>query len=411
MKALEYRFNLPKYLLTRTAGKRGEPLTYGPLSSLRLREVADPVPPSAEWHILRPILAGICGTDTALLSGKASPMLEPWSSFPAVLGHEIVARIERLAVVPQNSGAPELGEGERVVVDPFLHCVVRGLDPCPNCQAGLTSACRNATQGRLAPALIMGTCRDLPGGWSERMVAHPSQLFRVPDEIIDDVAVLVEPLSVAVHAVLRSPPAHGESLLIIGGGTIGLCVLAALRLLNFDVHVTLLARHGFQRELALRFGADEVVSSDRDAALRLAVTHRGARMHKPTLGRAVPDWGFDWVCDCVGTPASLDDGLRTARPGGTFVLLGCAREAPHLDWTLVWSRELNVRGSCGYGVERFEGRRLHTFQLVMELMRRHPEYPLRAMLTHRYPLTAYREALRAAFRRSESGAIKVVFAP
>ncbi len=395
----------------RSAGKRGESLAYGALSALRLRELPDPKPPSDEWHLLRPILSGICGTDTAILAAKASTVLEPWTSFPAVLGHEIVARVERMGKPAGYEALEGVREGDRVVVDPFLHCVVRGLEPCFNCRQGLTSACRNSTQGPLAPALIMGTCRDLPGGWSERIVAHSSQLFRVPGELSDAAAVLVEPLSVAMHAVLRSPPAPGEKLLIIGGGTIGLCVLAALRLLGVDAHVTLMARHSFQCELATLLGADEAVRADRDAALRLAVSRAGARTHQPTLGRAVPDWGFDWVCDCVGTPASLDDGVRVTRPGGTFVVLGCAGAAPRLDWTFVWSRELNVLGSCGYGIERIEDRTLHTFELVMELVKEKPDYPLSAMLTHRFPLDSHREALRTAFKRRESGAVKVAFEP
>lgn len=406
MQALEYRFDLPRYLAMRASRGKVRALSYGPYGALRLTDVPQPRRPGPDWLELEPLLSGICGTDVAIVTAKASPLLEPVASFPAVMGHEIVARVVR----PPEPAGP-FAPGDRVVVDPFLHCAVRGLEPCDNCRAGRTSACRNVTRGRFAPAMILGTCRDLPGGWAQRMVAHRSQVFKVPGGLPDESAVLAEPLSVALHGVLKAPPPPGAQVLIVGGGTIGLLTLAALRLLGLDCRVSIVVRHPAQQALALRLGADEAVRGGAGTALDLACSRTHAHLHRPTLGRPVLDWGFDLVFDCAGTPASLDDALRAARPGGAVILLGCAGVAPNLDWTLVWSRELQVLGSCGYGIESYRGDRLHTIALALQLLAAQPEYPVRDLVTHRFPLADYRKALRTAIEGKGAGAVKVVFQP
>lgn len=404
MQAIEYRFSVPRYLLSRAVGKRSPSVHYGRFSSIRLTHLPKPSLKGPEWAKLRPIASGICGTDIGIITGQASPSLEPFSSFPAVLGHEILASVDEL-----GGAIDDISPEQRVVVDPFLHCRVRGLPPCANCVEGRTSLCRNMTAGDLAPAMIMGTCRDLLGGWTEQIVAHRSQLFPVPAEISDDKAVLIEPLSVSLHAVLIAPPPAGSTVLVIGGGTVGLCTVAALRLLGITSHITLLARYEFQRQLGVRLGADETPPPGSDKALELVEARMGARLLKPTLGRRVPDWGFDYVYDCVGAPNSLDDALRTTRSGGTLVLLGGAGEIRKLDWAFVWAKEMRVLGSCGYGLEAWRGQRCHTFEVAMQLLRENPDYPLHRLISHRYPLAEYQTAFQTVLDRRTSQATKVLF--
>jgi threonine dehydrogenase-like Zn-dependent dehydrogenase len=169
--------------------------------------------PGSEWIRVRPRLAGVCGTDLGLLTGHASSILSPFASFPAVLGHEVVGVVEE--------------SGQRVVIDPVISCQMRGLEPCRWCAAGAARFCERAADGNLSPGLLVGYCADLPGGWSTGMIAHRSQLHAVPEELSDEAAVLVEPFSVALHAVLAAPPQPGEQVLVIGAGTVGLCALVA----------------------------------------------------------------------------------------------------------------------------------------------------------------------------------------
>ena len=402
MEALVYRLSLPRVILTKLLGSRWPWLIYGPPGPLVYAHLPDPELRGDDWALVRTRLAGVCGSDLGVIAAHSSPSASPFSSFPAVLGHEIYGVVERA-----GSRVP-VPAGTRVVVDPSISCTMRGLPPCPACQEGFPYLCRRCTEGDLSPGFLVGFCRDLPGGWAERMAAHASQLHPVPDGVSDERAVLVEPLAVAFHGVLRRTPPAGARVLVIGAGTIGLCTVAALRLLGVDARVTVAARHGMQAELARALGADQVVSPrEIGAAARAA----GARAFRPLIGREVYRGGFDLVYDCVGTRRSLDDALRVAREGGTVVLLGGAGEIPRLDWTFVWMRELEIVGSVGYGLERAGERRVHTFDLVLEALAEHPELPVERMITHRFPLRRYREALRAALDRRSSGAVKILFTP
>jgi L-iditol 2-dehydrogenase len=357
------------------------------------------------WARLRPILAGICGTDLGLLTGHASPILSPFASFPAVLGHEVVA------VVEEAGTAAGVSPGQRVVVDPVISCTVRELEPCPACRDGRPSLCIRAAEGALAPGLLIGYCRDLPGGWSDAMLAHASQLHPVPDALSDEVAVMVEPFSVGLHAVLAGPPATGERVLVIGGGTLGLCTLAALRLVRPAARVTILVRHPVQARMAERLGAVSVVRDADGAALEVAERDAGARRYQPIVGDPVLTGGFGQVYDCVGGRASLDAALRVTAARGRLALVGGPGEIGRLDWTLAWTRELRIEGSYVYSREPSLPGRPHTFTEAMRLMSERPDLPLAEMVTHRFGLKSWRRAMGVALDRGRAGALKVAFAP
>ena len=400
MRALTFSLSVPGHLAARAAG-RWLPalLASGWLPGLGLRRSPSPALPGPRWVRLRPILSGVCASDLALITGRSSPALSPFVSFPAVLGHEVVARV--VEVGPQ---VRRLGPGDRVVVDPFISCEIRGLDACPPCRRGDTRLCTRAAEGSLAPGMLIGYCRSLPGGWSEEMIAHESQLYQVPAGIADAAAVLVEPLAVALHAVLLSPPAAESRVLVLGAGTIGLCTIAALQAVEPTCHVVALARHAFQREAARRLGAEPVAAGE--GAGHAAVAATGARRHQPVWGPAVYAGGFDRVYDCAGTSRSMNDGLRVAGPAAHVLLVGCTAGA-RLDLSFVWARELRVLGSYGYGPEPAAGGR-HTFALALDLLARGvPDAG--ALITHRFTLDRWREALGVSLRRARHGAIKVVF--
>ena len=358
--------------------------------------------PGPDWVRLRPILAGICGTDMALLTGKASAVMTPFASFPAVLGHEVVATITEV-----GSGVGGFEVGQRVVLDPLLGCATRGLDPCEWCARGQTALCLHLAEGSISPAPMLGFCADLPGGWSDELVAHASQLHAVPDELTDEQGVLVEPLSVALHAVLSAPPAAGERVLVIGAGVMGLCAVASLKMVAPGAHVTVIARHGQQRTMAERFGADAVHAEPLDAA----VEETAAVRYRPLVGHDVLVGGFDLVYDCVGTARSLDAALTTARARARITVLGGPGIIDRLDWTLVWIRELHIDGSYVYGRESRVVGEPHTFDEAMRLLVAHPELPVGELVTHRFELAEWRQAMAAALDRRASGSLKVAFAP
>ncbi len=413
MRAVHFDVTIPGFLLARSLGRWTETAVHGPLSRVRLREVEEPPLPGGRWVRLEVLGCGICGTDLATLAYRASPILEPFGSFPAVPGHEVLARV---AEVGEEVRGVE--PGDRVVVDPMLSCQVRGhAEGCPSCVGGRHATCEEAGEEGslhigdepLKPGLTIGFHADLPGGWGERMIAHESQLFRVPDGVSHRAGVLVEPLAIGMHAVLQAPPAPGDDVLVIGSGPIAFATIWALRASGFEGTIVAQTRRRGEGVLARALGATEVIRPGEEARASLVGT--GARAYQPILGEEVfSGGGFPVLYDCVGSEASLAQALRFASPRGRVLLLGCAAEFRKLDLTLLWARELEVRGFVGYGRESWRGEALHTYEVVLRLLAE-GALPVERMVTHVFPLEQYRNALSAAANRRRSEAVKVVLTP
>jgi len=403
MKGVQYSFSIPNYVATRAADRLPLGLfERGRVPGLKMAERPRMPLPGPDWLRVRPRLAGICGSDTSLLHGTSSPVLSPFVSFPMILGHETIGE-----VVETGPAVTRVSAGDRIAIMPLIDCGMRGLEPCRSCAGGQPGHCLNVAEGDLSAGLMIGFCRDLPGGWSDEVVLHESQAFAIPESVSDDTAVLIEPFSVATHAVLRNPPAPGATVLIIGAGAIGLLVLAAMRMLGYDNDVTVLARRQIQERLALSYGATRVLTKKGplDAAREVA----GAKAYKPVIGGPTLVGGFDWVYDCVGSERSVKDALAVAGPRGQIVMVGCAGEIGKLDLTYVWSRELQVTGCYVYGEEPSREGNPHTFDVALRLMAEHPEIRLSDMITHRYSLDQWREAMAVSLARGSHGAIKVIF--
>lgn len=398
---LRYRLSIPKYLAVRVMD-RWMP---GIMASGRIPGLEyvqwDPVAlPGSDWLRLRPLLCGICGSDMALLTGRSSPALSPFASLPAILGHEVLAEVTEI-----GSGVQGVSVGDRVVVDPYISCEMRELEPCQPCRRGQRCLCTQTAEGRLSPGMLIGFCRDLHGGWSEEMIVHRGQVYAVPPELPDNVAVLVEPLSIGLHAVLKHLPQKDAHVLIIGGGTVGMMVLAALRLLQLECHVTVVAKYSFQAEMAVKLGADVIQERAGTAAVEVAQ----AKAYRPLRGKPVYAGGFDWVYDCVGSRQTVDESMRVAGPDGKVMLVGCAGEVSRLDLSFIWAQELHIAGSYGYAQEDVLEGKPHTLELALQLLTERLDYPLSELITHRFPLSAWRDAMRVSLSRGRYGAIKTVF--
>lgn len=401
MKAISFAAPIPTYLITLAAGALSPRLLVGPHACTRHGEVDNPRLPDPHWVRVRTRLGGICGSDLAVVALRASPATSPFSSFPFVLGHENIGTIDELGAAVRG-----FARGERVVVNPLLACGPRGIEPpCGHCRDGRPSRCEHFTDGALPPGMLIGTTRGLGGSWGERFVAHQSQLLRVPDAVSDEAAVLVEPFACTVHAVRSSPPAPGERVLVVGAGSIGLLTVAALRALAPQATITVLARHPFQRDHALRLGASQVVMDhgDRSAALAEA---GGARLLKTIIGPPASIGGFHRSFVCVGGRPGVDDALRFTRAGGTVVLLGNARSLDGLDWTPVWLKELTLRGSLTYGFHAGSDRGAFAEALDLIASGRAPVAPL---LTHTFALAEHARALATATGKGQSQSVKVAF--
>jgi threonine dehydrogenase-like Zn-dependent dehydrogenase len=396
MIALELYRSIPRYVAAKTVGRRLPGLLAGPMAPLRLVNRDEPAVPGEGWARVRPRLAGICGSDLATISGRASFYFSPLVSMPFVPGHEVVGEL-----FEELDGLPA---GTRVVLEPVLSCAARGLEPCASCAAGMTSRCDRITVGHVAPGLQTGYCSDTGGGWGGMLVAHRSQLHPVPDRMTDARAVLVEPLACAIHAVMRARPEPGDSVLVVGAGTVGILSLLALREFTGAGRVLAVAKHGRQRELALQFGATEVIDP-KDAVPALRRTTRAYRL-SPERGSSYLLGGVDVALDCVGSKPSLDLALRTTRAGGRVVLAGMP--AAGVDLAPVWFRELEITGAYATGTELTEEGPRSTFDLAMDLA---AEAPLEGLVGAVYSLARWREALDHAFASGRLGTMKVAFDP
>lgn len=405
MKAVVVDAAIPRYVATRAVGFLWRPAFLGALSPIRLREVPAPRLPGPEWVRLRVDLAGVCGSDLHLVLLETSLAASVYASTPFVVGHENVG------TVVEAGGSAGVATGTRAVVEPLLPCAVRGFaEPCPACARGDYNLCSRFAEGTLAPGLGHGACRDVGGSWGEEMVAHRSRLVAVPPEMSDERAVMVEPLAVAVHAVLRYVSPEAATILVVGAGTIGLAVTAASRALRPRAHVAVLARHAHQAELAQRLGAHTVIAAPRGGAYAQVARLVGARLLRPLVGPPVLTGGVDVTLECVGSARSIDDALRLTRPGGSVVLVGLAAAPRGVDWTPIWLREVAVHGSFSYAEERVDGAQVRSIEIARDLLAS-GRVDLEPLITHRFRLDQWKEAVGVALDKRRHRAVKVVLRP
>ncbi len=377
---------------------------------MSLREVPDPPFVRPDWTVLRPRLAGICGSDSkmALLDfgdEGVDNAMAGLCSFPQVMGHEVVATVQALG--PQAAG---FEIGQRVVLNPWLSCGPRGIDPpCAYCQQGQYSLCEHFQTGPVATGLHTGLSSDATGGWADLMPAHTSMLIPCPDDIADEDAVLADPFAVSLHAVINHPPPPGGKVIVYGAGALGSTTIAALRALYPDVQIAVIARFDGQAAVATALGADVVMSPvDRMAIIEELARWSGGKLVGGTAGLPMcHPGGIDIVYDTVGKPETLEVGVRLLRARGTLVKSGF--HAPgRWEWSPLYFKEISWVGSNAFGIEDVFGKRQHAIAHYFDLVR-DGRVAIRPMLTHLFRLEDWREALFTVATQAQTGAVKVAF--
>jgi threonine dehydrogenase-like Zn-dependent dehydrogenase len=397
MKAVYVEKNLPRMLAVKALRGLWPGVIWSPISPAHIVDLPEPVLPGARWVRVRTRQCGICATDLSLLKVKADPSVAP-AALPGntrfYLGHEVIGEI--VEVGPQ---VDRFSLGDRVVMESRFvgpNCLTQEIDPpCPYCASGQTRLCENASVG-LGPA-------GAGGGWGDSYTAHEEELWPIPDDLDDDQASLVEPMSVALHGVLRRPPGPDDHALVIGAGIIGLLTLQAIKIVEPLAHVTVMARYPHQVAAAERLGADRVIS-DRDPYPAVAEVS-GGKLYNAPLNRGMILGGFERIFDCVGSVDTVYNALRWARAGGAVVLVGIQLGEMKIDLNPVWYQEVDLIGSNTFGVEHWRGSAIHTFDLVIEMLQ---EGVLihQGLITHRFPLGEVKRAIETANDKA-SGAIKV----
>ena len=316
-------------------------------------EAPDPTPGPGEV-VVRVDTVGICGTDVHITQGlfPATP--------PAVLGHEFSGRVA--AVGP---GVDLRRVGEAVACDISSHC----LD-CEECRSGRWNRClrgRKASGAFAELAVVPADC------------AHP-----LPPSLDLATASLTEPASCCLSGIELAAPPPGATVLVIGGGVMGLLTLVFAR--THGAGLTILSDPlPDRRAMALRLGAD--VAHDPGAE------DLADRVRALTGGR-----GVHLACEAVGKPALVGRAMEVTRPRGTVLLIGVNPPGSALPADLydLHFREIVLRGAFGRG-DAF-ARALH----------RLPGLGLEALITTRFPLHQVADAMAAA---SEGRGVKTALRP
>jgi len=375
-----------------------------------LKEIPDAGPLRPDWVVTRPLMTGICGSDSKQIlldfgDDDADNAMSGFCSFPQVMGHEVVAEV--VALGPEARG---LDVGQRVVLNPWLSCGPRGVEPlCPSCQAGDFSLCWNFTAGSITPGIHTGVSSDATGGYADLMPAHTSMLFPVPDAVPDEQAIFADPFAVSLHAVTRHAPPPGGKVLVYGAGSLGTTTTAILRALYPGVDVAVVARFEAQAALARRLGASIVVDPEpRLALIEQLADWSGGVLRQPMQGLPMAHpGGIDVVYDTVGKPETFEVGVRVLKARGTLVKSG-VHGPGRWEWSPLYFKEISWVGSNAFGVEEVEGRRQHGIRHYLDLVV-DGRVDLTGMLTHTFRLEQWRDAFLTIANQGETGAIKVAF--
>jgi L-iditol 2-dehydrogenase len=371
-----------------------------------LVSLPEPALPGPDWARVAVTIGGICGSDLHLFAHNTgpSPSLAGIAEFPFVFGHEIAGVVE-------TAGADcAVPVGTRVAVDPILPCLPRGIDPpCAHCAKGWPSACLMLASKVLTGGRSLGYTSGLGGGWAELVCAHASALHPIPDAVPDRASSLHEPVSIAAHGLMRAGrPTAGEPVLVVGAGIIGLAAVAAVRGMAPGCPVTVLCRHAHQAAAARACGADAVLARSDGGHFDELAARCGARV---VGGPGAPMLmaGFPYVIEAVGSPSAVTESLRACAHRGTVLLLGAAGTS-EVDLTPIWYKEIALVGSIDHAHDGVGADGRHSVDRALDILAA-GLLPHEVVVTHEFPLAAYREAIETAVDKGGRHAIKVAFRP
>ena len=328
---------------------------------IEFHEVPKPNPVAGEI-IIQVRRIGVCGSDIHVYHG-----VHPYTGYPVVQGHEVSGVIS--AIGEQVSG---FSIGDKVVFMPQVTC-----GECYPCRHGMYHICDHLK--------VMGF--QTGGAAQEYFPVRADMVLKLPESISLDQAAMIEPVSVAVHALTRGVSQlenlSGQKVLVLGAGTIGSLVGQVAMACGAKVLITDVSDYKLQK--AHQCGFAYACNSRRDDLGQALLVSFG------------PDKA-DLILECVGVPDTITQAVSLARKGSTIVVVGVFGKKPEVDLGLVQDRELSLVGTLMYQKRDYE----KAIQLVAQ-----GALKLDPMITHHFPfrqyLTAY-ETIEAA----KGGIMKVM---
>jgi L-iditol 2-dehydrogenase len=327
---------------------------------IEIRSGVDAPRPGPGQVLLRIQRIGVCGSDIHVYHGK-----HPYTGYPVVQGHEFSASVE--AVGPGVTG---LRPGMKVTSMPQIVC-----GECEPCKRGDYHICdKLKVEGFQAP----GCAQEL---W----VTDADKIIPLPDDFSYEQGALVEPVSVAVHAVGRAGDVGERRVAVFGAGTIGNLVAQVARAGGAQVMITDLS--DYRLDVARRCGLTGTFKTGAESVADAA---------KRVLGPA----GFDVAFECVGVEPTITAAIANIQKGGTIVVVGVFGEKPRVDLGLVQDRELNLRGTLMYKRE--------DYLRAVELIKRGEDGGIRTgpLMSQHFAMDDYLEAYKFIERQGDK-AMKV----
>ena len=314
--------------------------------AIEFRQVERPAAQPGEV-LIRIHRIGVCGSDIHVYHG-----LHPYTSYPVVQGHEVSGVVAEI-----GAGVTGFAPGDAVIFMPQVSCGV-----CYPCRHGMYHICDSLK--------VMGFQTD--GAAQEYFAVKAEMVLSLPESISLDQAAMIEPVSVAVHALRRGGELAGKKVLVLGAGTIGNLVGQSARAMGAAaVMVTDISE--YKLEMARRVDLEYAIQTQSEG-----------------LGEAIlrvfgPDKA-DLILECVGAQETITQAVVNARKGSTIVVVGVFGKKPVVDLGLVQDRELNVLGTLMYQKTDYE----KAIELVAgDLVHLNP------LITHRFPFEQYLKAYQA----------------
>ncbi|MBU8878706.1 alcohol dehydrogenase catalytic domain-containing protein [Bacillus sp. FJAT-29790] len=266
---------------------------------LELREISSAMPLKEDEVKIKLIYGGICGSDLSVYRGDL-----PHAIYPVQPGHELIGTIVAAGEKVQYE------VGLRVVIMPNSFC-----GECEFCQKGKTNICSNKES--------LGV--NANGGFAEEFIISSKYVIPVPDVLANEKAILIEPLSVIVHALEKVNITSETSIAVIGCGTEGLLAIALANYLGAQI---------------------TGIDINQEKLDKVKENYRNIQVAN---SEEVNEGMYDVVIEAAGVRASFEQGVKLVKPGGTMLLIGLAREAS-IPVSQVVRKEISIYGSIIYNM-------------------------------------------------------------
>lgn len=285
--------------------------------------------------LIKVMKIGICGSDIHVYHGK-----HPYTFYPVIQGHEFSGK-----VVKAGKKVKKVKEGDRVVVQPQVVC-----GECYPCKHGRYNICDNLK--------VMGF--QIEGGAKEYFKIEEAKVLKIPESMSYDEGALVEPLTVACHALRRSGiELKDKNILILGAGTIGNLVAQVAKAKGAaKVMITDISK--FRLNLAKECGIDITLDVSKYDLKEEIVKEFGIKK-------------ADLILECVGSQVTINDAINNARKGSDIIVVGVYPEEVRVNMGFVQDRELRLIGTLMYkeedyldAIDLIENKKIKTDKLITD---------------------------------------------